>query len=242
MISNNYRKRINYTIKKNRKKSNFIGVYFKDSKYVARINNNTNIETLGPFNTEKQAARAYDKRKIEINPSISNNSLNFYYKKLEKKSNNNEQNKPRKRKIQNSSNKKKSPIKKKKRRFKKKKRRGVRKAELWFTLCNQKWECNICNKRFECVPVIDHVIPLQYGGTYQLNNLQGLCSLCNSWKTSMFDPQIKHLMMYDKLSSEEILEIQEKKYRSKCYGNSNNSNRSININNIKSSTISLTIN
>ena len=43
----------------------------------------------------------------------------------------------------------------------------------------QDWYCNYCGKRIENGNHIDHMVPLQKGGSNDFNNLQLLCVKCN---------------------------------------------------------------
>ena len=45
-------------------------------------------------------------------------------------------------------------------------------------------KCNICGREFseECLPEIDHIIPVSLGGSDDINNLQLVCSFCNRRK------------------------------------------------------------
>ena len=50
--------------------------------------------------------------------------------------------------------------------------------------CEQQWNCNICKELLQIASYpIDHIIPLQFGGTNDRNNLQALCSNCHAKKT-----------------------------------------------------------
>ena len=110
----------------------------------------------------------------------------------------------------------------------------IRRGELWPVLIRQDFKCNICEKMFNCPPIMDHIIPLEIGGNYKINNLQGICALCNSWKSGMYDKQIKGMMKYNKMTPEEILFIQKKVYNDKF---NSKSEQIVNINNISSSTV-----
>ena len=222
-----------FTHVKNRKKSNYIGVFQDNNKWFFKLKYNGNNSTVGPFKDERKAALEYDNLKISLNPNQKNGkSLNFFHEKLEKKMIDRKESfkKKKKRKREESND----PPKKRKRRFKRHKRRAIRKGELWPVLIRQDFRCNICENMFNCPPIMDHIIPLEIGGNYKLNNLQGICALCNSWKSGMYDKQIKGMMKYNKMTPEEILLIQKKVYDDKFRSKPE---QVINVNNISSSTV-----
>ena len=200
-----------FTHVKNRKTSNYIGVFKDNNKWYFKLKYKGITNIAGPFENEKKAAIEYDYLKISLNKSQKNGkSLNFFHKILEKKKEKYiKKESPLKKRKRDESD---CQPKKKKRRFKRHKRRAIRKGELWPILIRQCFKCNICKTMFNCPPIIDHIIPLEIGGNYKLNNLQGICSLCNSWKSGMFDKQIKCMMKYNKMTSEDILLIQDKVY------------------------------
>ena len=58
----------NFTHVKNRKKSNYIGVFQNNDKWYFKLKYNGNTNTVGPFEDEHKAALEYDNLKISLNP------------------------------------------------------------------------------------------------------------------------------------------------------------------------------
>ena len=54
--------------------------------------------------------------------------------------------------------------------------------------------CAICGKPIDISSHADHIIPFKYVGDELSNNLQMLCSKCNTQKNASFDYQIRFLL------------------------------------------------
>ena len=189
-------------------------------------------DSLNKKNSYLENGKLYFLSKIfhdkKHNDSLNNKIIKFL-KNLNKENEENQNSFPKKRKIDHLNESSKKTV----RTFEKHKRRNIRKAELWTVLIRQKFVCNICKNMFNCPPIMDHIIPLEIGGNYKINNLQGICALCNSWKSGMYDKQIKGMMKYNKMTPEEILLIQKKVYDDKFNSNQKQSikisNSTVNI-------------
>jgi 5-methylcytosine-specific restriction endonuclease McrA len=84
--------------------------------------------------------------------------------------------------------------------FKKNKREPLSKDERFDIIRLQNYKCNLClnalgSSSFE----IDHIIPLEQGGTYDLANLQGLCDSCHIFKTTVLDRGVIARLLQAKL-------------------------------------------
>ena len=78
----------------------------------------------------------------------------------------------------------------------------------------QNWRCNFCQNLFGPFWEVDHLVPLQYGGTNRYQNLQALCVDCHRFKTFYLDsfiikPIVKDLTEDDMVVREEIEKIQQ---------------------------------
>ena len=132
-------------------------------------------------------------------------------KNLNKENEENQNSFPKKRKIDHLNESSKKTV----RTFKRIKRKGFYMAEKWHVLFRQHCKCNICENMFNCPPIIDHIIPLKIGGTNNMNNIHAICVLCNSWKTGMYDNEIKFDMKYEDKTPEEVLSKLRKVYNEK---------------------------
>jgi 5-methylcytosine-specific restriction endonuclease McrA len=86
--------------------------------------------------------------------------------------------------------------------FKKNKRESMSKDERFDIIRIQNYKCNLClnplgSSSFE----IDHIIPLEQGGTYDLSNLQGLCDSCHIFKTTVLDRGVIARLLQAKIQS-----------------------------------------
>lgn len=91
--------------------------------------------------------------------------------------------------------------KKHKRRARKKNTKITLTANQWGKiLINQNNRCNICNKKFtkKRFATMDHIIPLSLGGDLTFENIQALCSSCNSSKNNKLDPQFIQVWLHEK--------------------------------------------
>lgn len=73
--------------------------------------------------------------------------------------------------------------------------------EQWgIILRKQNNRCNICNKKFlkKRLPTMDHLIPLSRGGNLTFENIQALCSSCNSKKQAKLDLQFIQTWAYER--------------------------------------------
>ena len=108
----------------------------------------------------------------------------------------------------------------------------------------QRWSCNCCkNLLGECF-IIDHVVPLCYGGSNDINNLQSICPSCDKFKTGYLDYKvIKNVANDGMITPQQVLNLQEEYFNKIMGGNSNkNSNLfSLNSNNENSNVITLDI-
>lgn len=73
-------------------------------------------------------------------------------------------------------------------------------VEQWHKILKmQNNRCNICKKRFtkKRPPTIDHIIPLFHNGSSAFENIQALCSSCNSKKQAKLDTQFIQTWVYN---------------------------------------------
>lgn len=72
--------------------------------------------------------------------------------------------------------------------FKKTKRESLKKDKRFEILQQQMYKCNMCLNPFGTLSFdVDHIIPLEQGGTNDIDNLQALCESCHIFKTSILD-------------------------------------------------------
>lgn len=92
--------------------------------------------------------------------------------------------------------KKKSKSKGKNETFDKIKRKKFTSTDKWTILHKQSYKCNLCKKEIgKEGPEFDHIIPLQYGGPDDVNNLQCLCIKCHSIKTQKVDNKVLSILI-----------------------------------------------
>ena len=121
----------------------------------------------------------------------------------------------------------------------------------------QGWRCRCCDKLFGKLIIVDHILPLCFGGSNDIHNLQGLCATCDKFKTGYLDYKvIKNLVGDSSITSEQILQLQHEYFNKFMTPKSNNiiSNNIVNNNKIlnrdsiintgnnSNKTISITIN
>ena len=121
----------------------------------------------------------------------------------------------------------------------------------------QGWRCRCCDKLFGKLIIVDHILPLCFGGSNDIHNLQGLCATCDKFKTGYLDYKvIKNLAGDSSITSEQILQLQHEYFNKFMTPKSNNiiSNNIVNNNKIlnrdsiintgnnSNKTISITIN
>ena len=86
--------------------------------------------------------------------------------------------------------------------FKKTKRNTLSTEERLDLVRNQNYKCNLClNPLGSSFFEIDHIIPLEQGGSNDLVNLQGLCSSCHIFKTSVLDRGVIARLLQAKLQA-----------------------------------------
>ena len=200
---------VSFTIRKKRKRSKFIGVYAVNSRgkvmYLAKIitsfGNNRCTLTSQLFNSEEEAARAYDSMTTGLNPT-RNNRLNF----------------PESRQSQEDKQSKKPKNRKRKRRSYPIYQNTLTNTDKWRIQARQNFCCNLCGRSFTTMsiqPDADHLRPLQYGGTNNYDNLQSLCKACHAWKTQHFDKVIGEMVAYKDYDRETFLKLQKEHYLKK---------------------------
>ena len=89
--------------------------------------------------------------------------------------------------------------------FKKTKRDTLSNEERHDLIRNQNYKCNLCLTPFgSSFFEIDHIIPLEQGGSNDMVNLQGLCSGCHIFKTSVLDRGVIARLLQAKLQNKDI--------------------------------------
>ncbi len=61
-------------------------------------------------------------------------------------------------------------------------------------LINQDFKCAFCHNRIDISSHADHIVPFKYVGDELENNLQMLCSSCNTKKNASIDYEIRVLL------------------------------------------------
>ena len=97
--------------------------------------------------------------------------------------------------------------------FKKNKRDIFSPSERLNIIQLQNHKCNLCLEKFSSIAIeIDHIIPLELGGTNDICNLQALCPSCHIFKTSVLDRGVIEKLLRSKknnISNVSRLEILE---------------------------------
>jgi len=92
--------------------------------------------------------------------------------------------------------------------FKKTKRDSLSKDERFDLIRSQNYKCNLCLNPFGSSSFeIDHIIPLEQGGTNDLENLQGLCDSCHIFKTTILDRGVIARLLQAKIQNKKIGKI-----------------------------------
>jgi 5-methylcytosine-specific restriction endonuclease McrA len=94
--------------------------------------------------------------------------------------------------------------------FKKNKRANLSQSDRFNMIQLQCNKCYLCLDKFSSLAVeIDHIIPLELGGTNDPINLQALCPSCHIFKTSVLDRGvIEKLLRSKKNSNSDIARIE----------------------------------
>jgi len=93
--------------------------------------------------------------------------------------------------------------------FKKTKRESLSKDERFDLIRRQNYKCNLCLNPFGSSSFeIDHIIPLEQGGTNYPENLQGLCDSCHIFKTTVLDRGVVARLLQAKIQNNKNKSIQ----------------------------------
>jgi 5-methylcytosine-specific restriction endonuclease McrA len=118
----------------------------------------------------------------------------------------------------------KRPYTKKKIKIKKEsfKRKNLSFTDAYRLAHDQNHLCNICQEELKDGFQLDHIIPLQYGGTNNYTNFQALCNKCHLYKTNRVDNiHIKSIVEQNKNAPTDlIVKICRNSYH-KFYGTNN---------------------
>lgn len=196
----------NLTYIKRHKDSIYRGVYKTNNGWISKISIKGKQNILGPFKTEKESAKAYDKKALEIRKekAILNILKNPYRKNIKKNikgdtKGNNIRNK------RNTKNKKTEIYIHKRAKFSVVTRNKIS--------ARQNWNCSFCKERLGSLFIVDHIVPLFLGGSNHEYNLQSLCPECDRFKTSIIDYEIlKPLSQNKELTVEDVFKAQEENY------------------------------
>ena len=84
----------------------------------------------------------------------------------------------------------------------------------------QEWSCGICKELLgECI-IIDHKVPLCFGGSNDISNLQALCPECDKFKTGWLDYKIlKNLSNEKSITPSQVSELQQEYFNKIMGGN-----------------------
>jgi hypothetical protein len=89
--------------------------------------------------------------------------------------------------------------------FKKTKRESLTKDERFELIRCQNYKCNLCLNPFGSSSFeVDHIVPLEQGGTNDLINLQGLCNNCHIFKTTVLDRGVIARLLQAKLQNTKV--------------------------------------
>ena len=62
-------------------------------------------------------------------------------------------------------------------------KRSVSETKKKYVAANQSWSCKDCNQQLEATFEVNHIVPLEDGGSNHINNLEALCRNCHGKKT-----------------------------------------------------------
>jgi superoxide dismutase len=68
-------------------------------------------------------------------------------------------------------------------------KKPVRESIKKYIASRQQWKCNHCQQLLNHTYEVDHILPREYGGGNEPDNLQALCRNCHGSKT--FDQRLK---------------------------------------------------
>lgn len=89
--------------------------------------------------------------------------------------------------------------------FKKTKRGALTTDERLDLVREQNYKCNLCLNPFGSSSFeVDHIIPLEQGGTNDMVNLQGLCNNCHIFKTSVLDRGVIARLLQAKMHNDDM--------------------------------------
>ena len=89
----------------------------------------------------------------------------------------------------------------------------------------QNWTCGCCKELLgECI-IIDHMLPLCFGGSNDISNLQALCPQCDKFKTGYLDYKvIKNIANDGLVTPTQVNELQHEYFNKIMGGNSHTKN------------------
>lgn len=92
----------------------------------------------------------------------------------------------------------------------------------------QNWTCRCCKELLgECI-IIDHMLPLCFGGSNDISNLQALCPQCDKFKTGYLDYKvIKNIANDGLVTPTQVAELQHEYFNKIMGGNSNTKNNEL---------------
>ena len=108
-----------------------------------------------------------------------------------------------------------------KKKFKKTKRQQFPQVIRNSVCSSQRWTCGCCKELLgECI-IIDHKVPLCFGGSNDISNLQALCPTCDKFKTGWLDYKILKNVANDGLiTPNQVSELQHEYFNKIMGGNS----------------------